>query len=288
MSTEPTKVMVTGAGGRLGKVCCRMLSSLDYHVIACHKKEMDIRDESQVMEVCLDHQPHIIIHTAAFTDVDRAEVEPEEAYRVNAYGARHMALAAKSVGAKLVHISTDQVFQGTTEQPYKEMDYALPVHAYGASKLAGERFVQAIHPEHFIIRTAWLFGAEPVEDEIDRYRSASPSSLWNLQYNTIGSPTYIPDFVHKMVQLMATSHYGLFHVTNSGHGSKSDFLQAIDAMLPRLVTMSNSMDESRAAEPSRHARQPSHIVLAPAALKEIGLSPLRDWRDALMSWVEDS
>ncbi|OPA74099.1 dTDP-4-dehydrorhamnose reductase [Paenibacillus selenitireducens] len=287
MATQSPKVLITGADGHLGKVCCEMLSSLDYHVIACHKKDVDIKDESQVIEACLAHQPHIIIHTAAFTDVDRAEVEPEEAYRVNAYGARHMALAAKTIGAKLVHLSTDQVFQGTSEQPYKEMDYALPVNVYGASKLAGERFIQAIHEEHFIIRTAWLFGADAVEIEIDRYSSASPSSLWNLQYDTIACPTYIPDLVSYMMMLMETTHYGLYHMTNSGYGSKTDFMQAIESQIARPVYMEHSKDDFR-AEPSRYARQPSHLVLASTALKRIGLAPLRDWREALTSWVKDS
>jgi len=273
------RVLITGAQGRLGSAFRKAWAPYD-EVIARTRQELDVKDAEAVMQQCVQYRPNIIIHAAGFTDIDAAEEEPEEAYRVNAYGARHIALAARAVGAQLVHFSTDQVFQGSPDQSYEETAYPLPVHTYGASKVAGDRFVQAIHPEHLIVRTAWLFGTSPVKEEIYRAASSNRSSVWNAESTAMGCPTFVPDLIQQIERMLEQRCYGLYHITNCGSCSKHEFSEAFGALTPALDWPQSSSDQAL-----RRARRPERVVLEPAACRSKGITPLRHWHEALTDWV---
>ncbi|WP_018757586.1 SDR family oxidoreductase [Paenibacillus terrigena] len=274
------RVLITGAQGRLGTAFRKAWTSHDDEVIALSRQELDVKDAESVMKQCERYQPNIIIHTAGYTDIDLAEEEPEEAYRINAYGARHVALAARAVGAQLVHFSTDQVFQGSSEQSYEETSYPLPVHTYGASKVAGDRFVQAIHPQHLIVRTAWLFGTSSIKEEISSAACSSRSSIWHAESTVIGCPTYVPDLIHHVEEMLGQRCHGLYHVTSSGSCSMQEFRDAIGALTPAIDWQQSSSDQAQ-----RRARRPERVVLEPAALIRTGIPPMRHWYEALADWM---
>ncbi|WP_193726557.1 SDR family oxidoreductase [Paenibacillus guangzhouensis] len=272
-------MLIIGGQGRLGSAI-REAWAPHTEVLALTRQELDVKDAGSVMKVCEAYQPELMMNTAGFTNIDLAEEEPEEAYRINAYGARHVALAARAVGAQLVHFSTDQVFQGTPDQSYEETAYPLPVHTYGASKVAGDRFVQAIQPQSLIVRTAWLFGTRPVEEEIHSAASSSRSSVWQVDPSVIGCPTYVPDLIRSVERLLELHCSGLYHVTNSGSCSIQEFREAVGALTPALEWPSRSSQRT-----THRARCPERVVLDPAALTRTGIPPMRHWHEALVDWV---
>jgi len=273
------RVLIIGGQGRLGSAI-REAWAPHTEILAPTRQELDVKDASSIMRICEAYQPELIMHTAGFTDIDLAEEEPEEAYRINAYGARHVALAARAVGAQLVHFSTDQVFQGSPDQSYEETAYPLPVHTYGASKVAGDRFVQAIHPQSLVVRTAWLFGTYSVEEEICSAASSSRSSVWQVDSTVIGCPTYVPDLIRCVERLLASRCSGLYHVTNSGACTMQEFREALGALTPALEWPQRSYHRT-----THRARCPERVVLDPAALTRTGIPPMRHWQEALIDWV---
>lgn len=220
------KVVVTGAGGQLGREL--LLSSPEgVAVHAFTSSELDIVDQAAVNRAIESLTPEVIINGAAYTDVDRAEAEAERAYQVNRDGAGFLAEAAAGVGARLVHISTDFVFDGLSGRPYLPTDRPVPLGVYGTSKLAGEERVAALLPEALIIRTSWLYSAHGPNFVKTMLRLMAERRELGVVSDQIGTPTWANELARAIWQSVELGLVGKHHWTDSGVASWYDFAMAI-------------------------------------------------------------
>ncbi|HLD25468.1 MAG TPA: dTDP-4-dehydrorhamnose reductase [Candidatus Andersenbacteria bacterium] len=220
------RVLILGSRGMLGRQLVGAFDDLD--TIGWDKEELDITDAKQVQEKVSALRPHLIINAAAYTNVDGAETERESAFAVNEVGVRNVAQAAKEVGAKMVHYSTDYVFSGEREEGYAEDDVPdAPVNAYGESKLAGERALAEIKPDYYLIRTAWLYGAggKNFVDTILRLGREKPEL--KVVDDQRGSPTYTVDLADATRMLVDAHEPGVYHAVNAGETSWYEFAREI-------------------------------------------------------------
>lgn len=221
------RVMVTGSAGQLGYDVVKTFQAEGHQVLACDKNQMDITDQQQCTDMITTFRPHIIIHCAAYTAVDRAEVDEDTAYAINASGTRNIAVAAEIVKAKLVYISTDYVFDGSGSTPYREYDVTNPQSVYGKSKLAGERLVQSLCAQWFIIRTSWVFGIYGSNFVKTMLALMEKRPQLQVVHDQQGSPTYTVDLARFIHTLSTSEKYGIYHASNSGTCTWYEFAQAI-------------------------------------------------------------
>src|SRR6478735_1026692 len=221
------KVLITGANGQLGKELVELFTAKGFEVYGFGRDKMDITNQSQVQEVISTLKPNIVLHSAAHTQVDLAESEPEQAFSINAYGTRNVAVAAEAVGAKLVYVSTDYVFDGTTDEPYNEFSPTSPLGVYGKSKLAGEQFVRDLHSKFFIVRTSWVYGKHGANFVKTMLKLGEERKELSVVADQIGCPTYTLDLAHAILELVDTQKYGVYHISNSGSCSWYEFAKEI-------------------------------------------------------------
>ncbi|WP_243521142.1 dTDP-4-dehydrorhamnose reductase [Bacillus pseudomycoides] len=275
------KIVITGANGQLGRQFSKGFLSSPYDVHSLGKKEMNVVNYEEVCSVLEKLAPSIIIHCAAYTKVDLAEINKNEAFFVNATGTRNIAIAAERIKAKLVYISTDYVFNGMKETGYSEHDIPSPINVYGASKYVGEKFVQEFHTRYFIVRTSWLYGKYGknfVETMLNLAIVNKQIRVVNDQY---GSPTYAKDLVNCVKRIMETDLYGIYHVSNEGVCSRFEFAKRIFSLANmdiQLIPVSTNEFETVASRPSYSALQ--HTML-----KLNGLCHMRSWEDALKEYM---
>ncbi|NLW45720.1 MAG: dTDP-4-dehydrorhamnose reductase [Firmicutes bacterium] len=274
------RILLTGANGQLGKELLKQLQGTD--VLAVDIVEMDITDQNKTFRVINGYQPNVVIHTAAYTNVDRAEVDWEKAYRVNAVGTQNVASACLCCGAKMVYLSTDYVFDGKLGRAYQEFDQPNPLNIYGKSKLAGEILARQILNRLFIVRTSWLYGDGNnfVRTMIKLGEKQKEIKVVNDQY---GSPTSTVDLAHVILQLIETEYYGLFHATNTGCASWYDFARMVfkltDNDQVKIIPQST-------AESGRPARRPAYSPLENLMLKLTIGNEMRDWEQALKEYLK--
>ena len=272
------KVLVTGAGGQLGQDLAKVMAATGAEPVPCDRAALDVTDAEAVRRQILAVKPDAVIHAAAYTQVDRAELEPDEAYRVNALGTRNVAAAAEEAGAKLVYVSTDYVFGGTLGRPYREFDPPSPINAYGRSKLAGERFVLHLHRLSFIVRTSWLYGRGPNNFVGKILQAAREGRTLRVVGDEIGSPTYTADLAGFLAKLVRTNRYGVYHAAGGGFCSRYE--QAVEAL--RLACLGHvPVKAIRSAELSANAPRPKFSALDPMMIRFGGFAPLPDWRNGL-------
>ena len=274
------KVLVFGAGGMLGQDLLRAARLANHEVVGLTRSDADISDSGAVARAVESEAPDAVVNCAAFTNVDGAESEPAEARRVNADGARNVALAAAKAGAAVVYPSSDYVFDGSKGTPYVESDEPAPLSSYGASKLAGEVETSAVNPRHFIVRSSWLFGTSGrnfVETMIE-LGSEQPQVV--VVRDQTGSPTYTGHLAEGLVRLMATDAYGLHHMAAAGECTWYDFAVAIfDGAGVECTVMS-----ATTAELGRPAPRPEYSVLGTQWAEAIHLP---DWRQGLRSYLAE-
>ena len=293
------RVLVTGADGQLGRDLldslagrvpaggrrCSLLApegplpGLDYEVLATDIGTMRVDDRDQVQFVVRAFQPDLILHGGALTAVDACESEIDLAYSVNAIGTRNVAEAAAAVAAHLLSVSTDYVFDGTSERPYREWDRPNPQSVYGASKLAGEL---ECPPGSTIVRTSWVCGAHGKNIVKTALRLAEGDGLLTFVNDQHGSPTFTADLAAAIVTLGTDRRPGTFHVTNSGAttwwGLVRATLEAAGADSERVLPITT-------AEYPLPAPRPANSVLDNMALRLGGLPLLPDWQDGLSRLV---
>ena len=209
------RVLVLGSEGQLGSELCRILE--DHDLIPATHDEVDIAQLAQLAKFAGHVRPEVIINAAAYTDVDGCETNQEMAFLVNAIGARNAAIAARKVGASLIHISTDYVFDGNNKEgPYAEYDSPQPLNIYGWSKLLGEQMVMAQNPRTFILRVAWLYG--PIGRNFVKTMLALAQDKEELRVvkDQRGTPTFAGDVARQIKLLIDTESYGLYHCTSQG------------------------------------------------------------------------
>lgn len=254
------KILITGAGGMLGGDMVTVAEGLDHEVIAMDHSTLDLTDQAAVEAAVRDETPGVVINCAAWTDVDGAEVHEEEATRVNAEGAGNLAAAAAKAGAKVCQISTDYVFDGAKEGAYVESDPTSPVQAYGRSKLAGEKAVRSANPDHFIVRTSWLFGPANQRPNFveTMLRIGSAGEPVMVVHDQIGCPTYTGHLAIGVVRLIDSVSYGVHHMAGSGSCSWYGFAEEIFEQ----AGVDANLVPTDSAGFARPAKRPANSVLA--------------------------
>lgn len=273
------KVLVTGANGMLGRDVTAHLASR--HQVRPHPREvLDVTDPRAVLEAVTALAPEAVVHCAGFTDVDGAEARRDEAFRVNALGARNVAVAADAVGAVLVHVSTDYVFDGSAAEPYTEFDPPAPINAYGRSKLAGEEAVRTHCRRHFILRTAWLYGAHGKCFVRTILRAARERDALEVVDDQVGSPTWTVDVARVIGEVLETGAFGTYHASAEGQCSWYAFACAI-LKARGIDTPVRPVATSRVPRP---ARRPPFSVLRNLCLEALGVR-MRPWDEALTDFL---
>ena len=279
------KIALIGADGQLG---CDLLK-LDPSLTPLTIKELNVTRADQAETVLQKIKPEVIINTSAFHRVDDCEDDPAPAFAVNTYGARNLALIAKKLGAALVHISTDYVFSGDKKAPYSEADIADPQSVYGISKLAGEKMIEYLLPEHFIVRSSGLYGTAGclekggtnfVESMLGR---AQKGLALKVVDDEVLTPTYTLDLARKILEIIPWRSYGLYHITNSGECSWYQFTKKIFELLKINVELSPVTGDQFKSK----AKRPKYSVLKHDHLERLGLDDLRTWEAALQAYLKE-
>jgi len=280
------RVYVTGCMGQLGRALYAALEgkTLD----GCDLPELDINDRHAIAQGVRQFAPDVVIHTAALTDVDGCARDPDLAYRVNTVGTQNVALACAASGAAMVYISTNEVFDGESSEPYREWHAPNPINPYAHSKAGGEWFVRHLLTRFYIVRTAWLYAPgghnfpHRVLQLADEAASGGGSGEpLRLVTDEVGNPTYAPDLARGIASLIRTDACGVYHLTNAGHCSRYDFAREILRLAGRrdVPVEPITLDEfERDSDPPRFA------PLANTTAAALGIE-LRPWRAALAEFV---
>lgn len=278
-----TKVLVTGVSGQVGGSLAGSVPPGVTLLTASHK-ELDITDASAVSAYVRTHKPEVIINAAAYTAVDRAESEPELARRVNGEGPRNFAIAARDVGARLIQVSTDFVFDGTGSSPYRPDAPTNPLSVYGKTKLAGEQAVLEVLPESAtIVRTAWVYAATGNNFVRTMLRIMNANGSARVVADQVGTPTAARGLAEMLWQLVARPEIrGIHHWTDAGVASWYDFAVAVaeEGAQQGLVPDNVIVTAIATTDYPTPARRPSYSVLDKSSLTAGGLAPLH-WRKRL-------
>lgn len=275
-------VIVTGAAGLLGKAAVSSFRSAGWRVIGLTHADLDISDEAAVQDAVTSARLSLIVNCAATTDVDRCEREPDWAYATNERGPRLLARYADRVGADLVHVSTDYVFDGRKEGYYTQLDAPSPLSVYASSKLAGERAVTVETPKHYIVRSSWVFGVGGKNFGSRVVDYARAGARLKGVVDQISIPTYAPDLADRIMTLVNRGHYGLYHVTNSGPATWYDFARRV---LDLTGFGAVELEPINRADLNQPAERPANSAMRCLKSEELGLEPLRPWTEALNDFV---
>lgn len=278
------RILITGAGGQLGKRLVRHFSP-NHEVCGRTHAELDIGDFEAVQSTVSDLKPETMINAAAFTAVDRCEDEPEVAYRANREGPAHLAAAAKRMGAALVHFSTDFVFDGRRSgPPYTETDPTNPLSIYGKSKLSGEVAVLDSTAHALVLRLAWVYGpggwnfVDWVTGEIEK------GNRPRIVTDQFGSPTWVGDIAVQVERLLHEKKTGLYHCVGKGGCSRYDWA----SFAVRQAGLDPAGIEAIASkEFAQKAPRPKYSALDNRRLREEGIEEMRPWKEALVSHLEE-
>jgi dTDP-4-dehydrorhamnose reductase len=281
------KYAVLGSRGQLGRDLCPRLAG---EVIPLERAQVDLLNGDGMRAALQALRPDVVVNCAAYNFVDRAESEPAAAFAVNVWGVRDLALICRDLDIVLVHISSDYVFglDSARQVPYAETDAPGPVSVYGASKLTGEYFAQAICPQRFVIRTCGLYGVwgsggkggNFVETMLRKGTEGKPLSVVADQVCT---PSYTVDVAQACAALVQTDRFGLYHATNAGSCSWYEFAKAIFELADMHVDLATTTSSAYGAP----ARRPSYSVLATDKYRRLGAVPLRPWREALAAYLSE-
>ena len=280
------RIVIIGAAGQLGTDLQKVLS--EWELVPLTHADLDICDFNRTRAAVSDTKPDAVINTAAFNRVDDCEDCPEQAFAVNAFGPRHLAQICAELKCVLMHISTDYVFGGEKQIPYREDDTPNPLSVYGVSKLAGESFVRHNCPKHYVVRTSGLYGVAGsrskggnfVETMIHLAREGKSIRVVNDQ---VLSPTFTRDLAEKLKELLQTGKYGVYHLTNSGQCSWYEFASTIFD----LAGLKPDFGPATSVEYKAKARRPAYSVLANANIKHVGIQDARGWRAALSAYLAE-
>jgi len=275
------KILVTGAKGQLGTDVIKELTERGITSVGVDVDDFDITNRRFVNDANQLNQPDAVIHCAAYTAVDKAESEPELCRRINEEGTRNIALACKEIGAKMLYISTDYVFEGIGEHFHKPHDPTNPLSVYGKTKLAGEKSVQEILENFFIVRISWVFGQNGNNFVKTMLQLGKERNSLNVICDQFGSPTYTEDLAKLLCDMAVTEKYGVYHATNEGICSWADFAQEIF----RLANIDAKINRIPAAEYPTKAKRPYNSRLDKSCLSEYGFEVMPQWKDALSRFL---
>lgn len=288
------KIMITGCKGQLGNELQSIIKSgkseigeapkeiREASVIPVDIDELDITNLSAVESFVMENKPDVIINSAAMTNVDGCETMQDVAFKVNAVGVRNLSMAAKKIGAKLIHVSTDYVFAGDANKPYIEWDTVNPKSAYGASKALGEKYALEFNDKTFIVRTSWLYGYIGKNFVKTVRRVIRERGAITVVNDQIGNPTNANDLAHHILKLALTDEYGIYHCTGNGECSWYDFAVKI----AEYSGFGDVVKPCTTEEYPTPTKRPAYSSLRNLALEcSIG-DEMRDWQVALEEYIE--
>ena len=280
------KILVTGCNGQLGRAIRKEYADSNVEFINTDVTEgdgvkaLDITDVNAVLKMVEETKPDVIINCAAHTNVDVCETQWDLAYKINAIGPRNLSIAASKAGAKMIHVSTDYVFEGNGTRPYTEFDEPNPVSAYGKTKLEGENFVKAFADKYFILRTAWLYG-EGKNFVKAMLRLAETHDEVSVVSDQLGSPTSAVELAKMIHHLEPTENYGVFHATCEGDTNWAEFAEAIFKRAGKNTKVNHVTSEQYAKMNPASANRPAYSILDNYMLRLTSDFKMADWQDAL-------
>lgn len=277
------KIWITGSTGQIGSAINKVLNPRDYKVLDTDDEVLDITNLEQVLNFCKANRPEVIINCAGIANEQECSKNPELAYKVNALGARNVAIAAFKINAKIVQISTDDVFDGTNDFPITEFDKTNPITVYGKSKLCGENFVKEFATKHFIIRSSWVYGEGKnfVTYILDKSRS---KEHLNIAKNQVGTPTSAKELARFILYIINTNEYGTYHFTCTGRCSRIDFTKEILRLANLSNTVINEVDKIDSEYSMNH---PSYAVLDNFIIRLENEYKAKSWQDALSEYIKE-
>lgn len=285
------KILVTGCNGQLGRAINKEYASgnvefINTDVAGDGITPLDITNIDAVMKLARETRPDVIINCAAHTNVDKCEEQWDLAYKINALGPRNLSIAATELGAQMIHVSTDYVFEGNGTRPYTEFDAPNPVSAYGKTKLEGERFVKEFAARHFILRTAWLYGDGKNFVKTMLGLSENHDEV-SVVCDQLGSPTSTVELAKMIHYLEGTDNYGLFHATCEGDTNWADFTEEIFKKAGRTTKVNHVTSEQYAQMNPKSAKRPAYSILENYMIKLTSDFRMADWHDALDVYLKD-
>ena len=273
------RYLITGGSGKLGSDLIKQLKKEGHTVYVPSHKEMNLLNEKEVISKVLLFKPDVILHSAAYTNVDKAEKNFMNAYETNVIGTRNITMASELCNSKIIYISTDYVFDGKKQGLYEVNDKTNPLNTYGETKLSGEEIIKN-NPNHFISRVSWLFGENGndfVKTMINLSRNNKELSIIDDQ---IGSPTYSSDLASALINISKTDKYGTYHITNEGFCSWADFASKIFELTNKNIKI-NKVSTEEYSKGKEIALRPLNSKLDKSKLVSNGFSLLPNWEDSL-------
>lgn len=277
------KIIITGCNGQLGREMNRLYAgNTNIELINTDVDELDITSVDAVMSFAKEVEPYAIINCAAYTAVDACETNQDLAFKVNTIGPRNLAIAARETGAKLLHVSTDYVFDGTKQTPYYETDAICPQSVYGSTKAEAEKMVQQMADRYFILRTAWLYG-DGKNFAKTMLRLSETNELVKVVGDQFGTPTSAYELAKGIDSLLFTDNYGLFHATCEGSCNWAEFA----AEIFRLAGKDTKVQAITTEEYGAPANRPAHSVLENYMFKMTNGYLFADWHDAIEKYIKE-
>ena len=289
MLDKYSKILVTGYAGQLGFDCVRELNKRGYtNVSGIDIKDLDLTNEANVISYITEFNPDVVMHNAGWTAVDKAEQEPDKVFEVNVMATKYIAEACKIVGAKMVYISTDYVFDGLGDKPFDINSSTSGLSVYGKSKLGGEKMVKNTLNEYFIVRISWAFGKNGNNFVKTMLKLADMGKTeLNVVSDQIGSVTYTADLARLLVDMIETEKYGTYHATNEGFISWADFAKEIFRQKGLNVKVNPVTTEEYTKLVPNQAKRPLNSRLSKKSLDDNGFTRLPDWKDALERYLKE-
>lgn len=271
------KILVTGYGGQLGYEVVKEGIRRGLEMIGTTSNELNITDKHKVSEYIYRIKPDAIIHCAAYTSVDKAEDETVKCYDVNVNGTEYLVKTAREVNAKFLYISTDYVFDGQGETPFKESSIPSPLGYYGETKYKGEQIVQSLLDRWFIVRISWVFGVNGSNFVKTMLRLSETHNKLNVVGDQFGSPTYTVDVAQLLIDMIQSEKYGIYHASNEGYCSWAEFASEIF----KLANIDTKVIAIPTEQYPTRAVRPKNSRLSKEKLVENGFKPLSHWRNAV-------
>lgn len=275
------KLWIVGSNSQVGTALNELIEPLDIEVFNTDKEEIDIANTNDIIRFGEINRPDVIINCAAITNLDECASDKDQAFRVNALGPRNLCIVARKIGAKVVQLSTDDVFDGINDRPYNEFDRTNPQTIYGRSKKAGEDYVKEFTHKHFIIRSNWVYGKKGKNfvNDLLNYDQA----VLNVAGDQLGSPTSAKDLARAILYLIKTNEYGTYHITCKGVCSRYEFAQYLKERADKKI----ELKKVEAKDVDKGTVRPAYAVLDNFILRLVNEFEMPDWKTSLDEYLKD-